>query len=809
VPNAEPIPAAEPTPVAAPPVEPASGQLEEMVVTADRREKNLQDYAGAATALSQKDLSRSGINSVRDISSATPYVEIGTQEGNTEVYIRGVGSDFNTELGDPAVATHLDGIYIPRPRGVGSMLFDIERLEISRGPQGTLRGRNASAGAMNIITAQPVLDEWLGEASFQLGNYAQRLGRGMVNVPISSQLALRLATYFENREPFFDNAGPIHTLRAAEDADTLAYRATLAWLPLKQVKATLRHDYTQEKGTGYTGANFASALRAGLLPEEVPNPRAVVYRGPQSSQDMTHWGVSGDVTIDLGPIQLGYLGGYRDLEYRQTSGGNDGVVYPGSGAPDLDNWSSSYWHTTSQSVVQELRLYAPDTARFRWTVGGFFFDESQAVFLGQAQDKSSDFAGTEFNMPNVDSDSYAGYVDATYDILDALRATAGARLTTESKSRDGIGHVYGFSGLTDTPFRFGTEGFSFAGLDRSDYALAGAPMAPFDDFRNGIANDGARDTLGDLLDAPGVSQWDALNEQHGSYRDTFVDFRLGSDIDITEQNLAYVMFSTGHQSGGFNDNIRIMGGGSIAPSYDPESIYATEIGSKNQFLEGKLTANVAAFWYHYANQQFKSIQRVAAGSGEDEEASSSVRFNAATSRVLGLEADVTGRLPLGLVAGVSAMLLDARITEGEVADTRVGFGADDQPVVSLEGKSLPRAPLLSLNYSIAQSFATEIGRFDWRLSAQTKTKQYMTVFNGEGRDAEGNINPLLSDVVPTFTRVDTNIGYTRPDGQLRLEAFVTNLTDVVYMTTIINTPGLNLRFFNPPRQVGVRLTVTL
>ncbi len=108
-----------------------------------------------------------------------------------------------------------------------------------------------------------------------------------------------------------------------------------------------------------------------------------------------------------------------------------------------------------------------------------------------------------------------------------------------------------------------------------------------------------------------------------------------------------------------------------------------------------------------------------------------------------------------------------------------------------------------------QTIPTDIGKFDWGVSLQTRSQQYMTVFNGNGRDSKGVVNPNLSDVVPSYTRIDVSAGYTRPDGRLRLEAFCTNLTDVIYMTSLINTPNLNLRFFNPPRQIGARITVQL
>jgi iron complex outermembrane receptor protein len=128
-------------------------------------------------------------------------------------------------------------------------------------------------------------------------------------------------------------------------------------------------------------------------------------------------------------------------------------------------------------------------------------------------------------------------------------------------------------------------------------------------------------------------------------------------------------------------------------------------------------------------------------------------------------------------------------------------------MVSIDGNFLPRASVLTINYSLGQNFNTPVGYFDWLVSAQTKTKYYMTPFNGEGvNPTTGEVNPNLSDVVPAYTRLDASIGFTHPGGKLRFEVIGSNLTNIAYMTSIINTPSLNLRFFNPPRQLGVRLT---
>src|SRR5690606_14885490 len=143
----------------APGAEPYVGPEEEEVVrvTIDRREKDPQDFSGSVDVFTESDLERKRVTSMRELTAVTPYVEVGAAEGNIEIYMRGIGNNNNTEIGDPAAAVHIDGVYIPRPRGLGSMFFDVERIEVSRGPQGTLRGRDATAGTMNIVSAAPKL----------------------------------------------------------------------------------------------------------------------------------------------------------------------------------------------------------------------------------------------------------------------------------------------------------------------------------------------------------------------------------------------------------------------------------------------------------------------------------------------------------------------------------------------------------------------------------------------------------------------------------------------------------------------------
>ena len=296
----------------------------------------------------------------------------------------------------------------------------------------------------------------------------------------------------------------------------------------------------------------------------------------------------------------------------------------------------------------------------------------------------------------------------------------------------------------------------------------------------------------------------ALAIQDGSYSGTFFDARGGVEFNPADNHLLYANVSTGHKSGSFNDNVAA----NIAPAYKPETIIAFEVGSKNEFLDRKLLVNASVFDYEYSDQVFQNIQHIADPMDPTKPGfSSAVRNNVGKSRVLGVELEGKAHLPGGFVLSAEALILDAKITNGTVRDTRLGFGAGDSPSVSVDGNWMPRASRLTANYSIGQNIRSSIGWFDWVISAQTRTKHFMTIFNGEGADTAGNPNPNLTDVVPAYTRFDVGAGYSKLDGKLRFDAFITNVTNLWYMTSLINTPGLNLRFINPPRQVGVRATM--
>ncbi len=463
----------------------ANDRLEEVVVTVERREQTLQDFEGTAAAFSGDDLKILGLQNLTDLSEQAVGVEISNKQGNVEVWIRGIGSSNNTELGDPAAATHLDGVYIPRPAGIGSVFFDIERVEVNYGPQGTLRGRNATAGSVNIVSWKPGLGVWDAMLEVEAGNYDQRMYTGMINAPVTDNSAVRLSLYSLEHDSYYNDVGPLN-IGTAEAADNEGYRLQYLWQPSDELSVLLAVDHVEEKGTGYTGTNYANSLGNGIPQDGIEDPRDVVARAFEPVEDTSHTGYRIQVNYDVGFGRLEYTGSYRDLTYDYSAATPLAPDYPGVFSTlepldeALDNFSRFQFITDSESTVHELRFISPEDERLYYTVGAFYFKEDQRAFLASAGDRGGFFQGAEFNQPDTNAESYSFYGDFTYELTPKTRLTGGLRYTHDEKSRRGVNARYafalgGYDINTGNEFsccmgaRVGTEGFRFAGFGRSIY----------------------------------------------------------------------------------------------------------------------------------------------------------------------------------------------------------------------------------------------------------------------------------------------------------------------------------------------------
>ncbi|MDX8358784.1 TonB-dependent receptor [Sphingopyxis terrae] len=840
----------------------ASGDNDEIIVTTNRRAEDSQDVSGVVQALGAEQLRQDGISELRQLQVAIPGLSIANQEGNVEIFIRGVGSANNTELGDPGAAPHLNGTYIPRPRGLGLMFYDLDRVEVNKGPQGTLYGRNALAGTLNIITAKPRLGEFSGYAQAEIANRSSYGAEGAINIPLGETLALRAAGYYINRNYGFKNVSTgaeARDLKPAGLEENYAGRLSLLWEPSDRLSVSIVGDYGKETGTGYPGANiFSAVVGSGLRPDKL-DLKHVVYRGLQGDMENELWGIQGKINYDFGTFGAELTGSYRSVDFYQVNASSDGIDYPGRdlSAVQYDNYSGNFWQTRSKSQVYEARLFANDDQRFRWNLGAFYFKEDQAVgYLALADRGFCCYSATEFVMPDVKGESYAFYVDGTYDVADRLRFLAGIRYTDERKSRYGIGGNWALT-LGGENFdccfatRIGTEGFRPALLDRPNFDVSNitTPQGMAQFLIEGVKTPGLRDTLiaqigaiadgtnpnGTCIDRPdidnGFVNCPTLNpsdrnggfsyanftipgQQIGSSKFNYFDWRAGIEYDLSDDNMLYAKVSTGHKSGGFNDSFD---GSPIPETFSPEKLLVYEIGSRNSFdMFGRRGVfNLTGFYYDYTNQVFQDLTCINLDTTQQPPVCngySLVNRNIGASRIYGAEAEMRLRFPGNFGLDINAAYLDTKITRGIVADARAqDFGAGgNSPLISLVGNRLPLASKMNVSARLSQWFDAGPGRLDWQALLNYRSSYYLSQFNeADIVFLDGTRQTAFAAGFPDrqqgYVTLNLGIGYTIDN--FRIEAWASNfLNEEVSQKALVGS-SLNIRFLNDARTYGLRVRV--
>jgi iron complex outermembrane receptor protein len=416
--------------------------LEEVVVTAQKRESTEQKTAIALTVLGNEVLERNGVGDLKDMAVLAPGVNFSNASANVIVAVRGVSSRDTTEIGDPAVSVSTDGFYIQRPIGLADALYDLERVEVLRGPQGTLYGRNATGGAINFITAKPE-NEFKAKAALTYGNYDLLVAEGMVNMPISDTFQARVAVYSRDRDGFRENEGP----RPGDDAKTRSGRVHLRWTPSDNFLALLSAQYTDVGGVGPTmfGYRPPGALDVNYRPPL--DPDGTPHGAPYQFIDAKTTTVQLNLEYSLAFADIVYMGGYRKLDYQQRR--------------DLDGLpDSSTYFTPSEKPVDwshELRLVSNGDGPWQWQMGGYYFDE-QNDLLSYFQSYAPSVTNPPLNMftffYDVVARSKAVFGQAYYDLTDTLELSAGVRYSKDFKSRKG----YANTGAGDVPTDVKGEG---------------------------------------------------------------------------------------------------------------------------------------------------------------------------------------------------------------------------------------------------------------------------------------------------------------------------------------------------------------
>ncbi len=413
--------------------------IEEIVVTAQKRAQNVQDVPISITALSEQALEKRGIDNPQDLQSFVPGLTFGeTVQGKPQLTLRGVGTENATIGGDPGVALHIDGHYIQEPSYLTRDFFDLARVEVLRGPQGTLYGRNSIGGTINIITNKPT-DEFEAKVGAMAGNYGARRINGFVSGPLIDNVLLgRLAVVDDERDGYIENVSPLAS-HDVDDSDYTSVRTSLLYTPSDVLEVYLKsYYYEDDSSTAYflfpnpfpTAPNFVNGspnfwLNLGLVGTNISaqDPRKISQNAPNDASAQAS-GASIDISWDLGDYIFKSLSSYDNSEK------NTLTDFDGTDASSLDQTLNSETRTFSQEL--QLSSNSADDS-LRWIAGLYYFTEDARFYL------ANDF--TEIYGPNlvtfgfgeVDTTSFGAFGQMDIPVGDQTNITVGLRYTKDEK----------------------------------------------------------------------------------------------------------------------------------------------------------------------------------------------------------------------------------------------------------------------------------------------------------------------------------------------------------------------------------------
>ncbi|GAA0759880.1 iron complex outermembrane receptor protein [Erythromicrobium ramosum] len=845
--------------------EPAAdtGGINEIIVTSQRREENLQDVPISVSAFTADQVLARGITDVGRLEGIVPGFTFGRSGQDARPSIRGVRTENVGVNGDTTIGFFIDGVYQSRATQATAGFVDVERVEVQRGPQGTLYGRNTFGGNIAITTAQPVLGEMLGGLDVTVGEYGRFRTDAFVNLPVSDTLAVRVAGSLEKSDGWVKNVNPLGNNLFDDDSKYL--RATVLWEPNDQFSAAIKFDYSTRGGAGgsafgykiigsyfdvgsrqqlYNGTpvlnlNTRGGNRDGVndalpggtatsdlgVPVFAPGDGYTIDTDQKTILDLENKAITANLAYDFGGITLRSITGYTDFGAIRTQdsdfSGNQIAI--------------DYQDTRAETFSQEIQLLSSDTAsRLDWVVGAYYFhDELTGVFINQQLPRIirnvtpnltlPQNGGGFYDQQRATTESVAFYGQATYEVVDNLRVTAGIRWTEDTKD------------------------FAFANAN-AVLPTSGTPPVPQGTaitLNTGPIPDSAFGAQGAATNCtyttfppprPGF-QCLAANTAvlTGATYDTAkfrkATWRLAVDYDVTPDNLLYASVSTGFRSGGFNSG---QGPAALQPTFDPEEVTAYEIGSKNRFFDNTVQLNLAAFYNRYNGLQ---EQRQVPQGGT----TLSIIENSGRARAYGGEAELLWRPVTGLEIGANVAYLNAKYTEYDqvpapfgtsilVTDAtqttptivngvqiaaagqrRVfapgydcglipGTGGTGQPAAAfgcdISGNSIPHSP--DWTGAVFAGYDIDLGSLGTLTPFAIMT--FSSSFFGQP------FNSVLEQQ-PSFQKVDLRLTWA-PTDFISIQGFVNNVTDERTINRFVWGGGGALQAsFAPPRQWGALLSI--
>jgi iron complex outermembrane recepter protein len=750
-----------------PPTETQSSTLEEIVVTAQKREQSLQDTPIAITAFTDTLIARTGVSDIAQLAEKTPNVTfkftapISGASNAATVFIRGIGqSDFALTT-DPGVGTYVDGVYVSRSVGGVLDVLDLKRVEVLRGPQGTLFGRNSIGGAISLITKPPSLGETTGNVQVTGGSRNQLYLRGAVNLPLADDVAVRVAVSSKSRDGYvntgFTPDSPFYT-RAITDLgneNRQAARADILWQPSAQFTVNLATDYSRVR------ENNAPAVLVGVTGVTSPadGPIAFLYNafeapattlpGFANGQYSAANFVTGrkDVTYATGPngtrldsygtaltatYALGSQLSLKSISAFHHEGGSFARDADGSPIVLTDNIDTDYQHRQFSEELQLTGSAFED--RLKFATGVYFFSETGSDPLIVAFPSS--FGLLKIAEDRVHNTSGAAYGEATGKITSALSLTAGVRFTQDRK------RFMTNQTLTIT----GPGGTAATGAPPGTVV----PLVPPDSD---------------------VSQKFSNTSPH-----------VALDYKLTDEALLYASFSKGFKSGGFN--LRYVVPRAAVRVFGPEKVDAYEIGAKLQNAAHTLQLNVAGFTTAYHNVQLTYFESFGAP----------VTANGGDARINGAELELKAKPVQELNVGLSVGYLDAHYVS-LVPGLNAGATTPEQ-FITLNSR-LPNTPRWQPAFDIDYTVPLR-GHGQILLAADARYSSL--VYN----DAQ-NSRYLRQGA---YGIADTSVAYTPEQSAWTLRAYIDNVADKRYIVSGDSNFGIGFHEaeFNRPREYGASFT---
>ena len=736
--------------------------VEEIVVTAQKREENLQDVPISVSAFSAEMLDAKGVDNPADLQKTTPGLTYTTAVGFSLIYLRGVGSDAFL-MADPSVALYIDGVYFPFAQGLAQSFGALERIEVLKGPQGTLFGRNAVGGAINIITKAPSSEHELSVQT-SYADYDQLRLRAHTNIPVTDEFAFSVSAFYNSEDTYYEGSTS-DGVALPQDTGKGA-RVKARWVPAENLDLTLSAFRLNQSGAG-------SLFTPNIAPSQLF--RTIIQPQQGFDADLSYPVLSNlnntvfyaEVNANFAPFDVKLLASDQDI---QTAYSYD---YDGSDVP-IAGFDAEKQYARVKSAELQL-LSNPSSWGADWLnwIGGVY------CFTGKQGFDPVNFALVDFDLAGG---SLAGaqvprvLTDALISVLGPLDVVPNLRLPL--KALLGTDSIAAFAQATATV----TDWFS---------VTIGARYQVED--RSVLKSSSHVETLsGDFLPVPlcdGVNGGDLtgcfdpnfdLDRRTKSFKPKVsFDFRPIDDV------LVYLSYQQALKSSTFNAVTLY-----DAPEFvKPEELDAYEVGVKSKLFDGLMTVNAAAFQYDIENAQVQFVSVVQGGAVSFE--------NAGKTRIRGIDFDT---LVLILPDSIDDLVLTASgaFLDGEYTDYRNARGYDEVTGLAFQngdfsGNETVRTPKFSGVLGLSKTFQFGSGALELATDAYYNKGFYFSPQNSEAS---------LQDA---YTLLNARISYLYAPWQLRVTVFGSNLTDKRYQAGQFATDFGTNAYLGAPVSYGVRL----